>query len=266
MRDLPRIGFRATALLALAALVAACGGTAPTSPPFIPDDPTVAPETVAPETFAPETDTPEDPESPAPEGSLSPEDQAKVEELIGDADGAAAISNQFWVDHWSEFFTGEYVGPNVYGGYVGSENPECGGTYEDASGNAYYCAPDDYIAWDWGLFLGHYADADIGDAFVYMVISHEWGHAIQARLDQALISLSAELQADCLAGAILTGASNDGTVTMEPGDRGEIFTSLVEVADEVEWGNSQDHGSADQRIEAYQQGEANGVGACLPTQ
>jgi predicted metalloprotease len=99
---------------------------------------------------------------------------------------------------------------------------------------------------------------------VYLVIAHEWGHAIQDRLDLSLHSLSAELQADCLAGAAIIGAVDDGNLLLEPGDRGEIFQSLAEVADEVEWGDSQDHGSADERIEAYQLGESDGVFGCLP--
>jgi predicted metalloprotease len=209
-------------------------------------------------------------ESPEGEATATPDsaeptiDPAKVEELFEDADTAVSVVDQFWLDHWSEFFTGSYLDPGVYGGYFGPENPPCGEIYSDGSNNAYYCPADDYIAWDWGLMTANFLDEAIGDSFVYVVIAHEWAHAIQQRLDLSLHSLSAELQADCLAGAAISGAEADGTLLIEPGDRGEIFQSLAAVADEVEWGDSEDHGSADERIEAYQLGEAEGVLGCLP--
>ncbi len=142
----------------------------------------------------------------------------------------------------------------------------CGGEKLNGAGNAYYCVPGDYIAWDWNLMSSQFLDEAIGDSFVYLVIAHEWAHAIQARLDMELVTVDAELQADCLAGAALAGAEQDGTIITEPGDRGEVFQSLASIADEVEWGNTESHGSADQRIEAYQAGEAGGVEACLPTE
>ena len=63
----------------------------------------------------------------------------------------------------------------MWGGYFGSENPACGGVHENGSGNAYYCRPDDYLAWDWNLLVSQFSDEAIGDSFVYFVIAHEWG-------------------------------------------------------------------------------------------
>ncbi|MDQ4133902.1 MAG: neutral zinc metallopeptidase [Actinomycetota bacterium] len=200
------------------------------------------------------------------EQEVDPETEARIQELIDDTEAAVEVVDGYWQTHWSDFFTGTYTSPTVHGGYVGDENPPCGGVHEDGTGNAYYCPPDDYLAWDWELMAGGYSDENIGDSFVYMVIAHEWAHAIQARLQEEIVSAGAELQADCLAAATLTGAANDGTLTFEPGDRGEIFTALVAVADEVEWGDPADHGAADQRVEAYQTGEEGGVEACLPEQ
>ena len=98
---------------------------------------------------------------------------------------------------------------------------------------------------------------------VYYVIAHEWAHAIQARLDSRIVTVASELQADCLAAAALVGAAQDGMLRIEPGDRGEIFKSLVSVADKYEWGDPRAHESADQQIEAYQYGEVGGVPACF---
>jgi len=147
---------------------------------------------------------------------------------------------------------------------ISGTNPSCSGQHVDGSGNAYYCRGEDYLAWDWAWFGAYFTDDRIGDTFVYFVIAHEWGHAIQARLDLSLVSVGAELQADCLAAAALVGSQRDGTLSFERGDRGEVFQSLAEIADEVEWGNTRDHGAPDERIEAYQAGERGGVRACLP--
>ncbi|HEX7277214.1 MAG TPA: neutral zinc metallopeptidase [Acidimicrobiales bacterium] len=210
-------------------------------------------------TTSPEQEVPDNSED-----ALDPETEAKIQELVADADAAVSVVNQFWVDHWSDYFTGTYVPPDIYGGYFGNDSPTCGGQPTDGAGNAFYCPAEDYLAWDWEFFAALFDDAAVGDSFVYLTIAHEWGHVIQERLDVSLVSLSEELQADCLAGAEIAGAVADGYLELEPGDRGEIFQSFAVVADEYEWGNVADHGAADERIEAYQAGEAGGVEYCLP--
>ncbi|MGH8089010.1 MAG: neutral zinc metallopeptidase, partial [Stenotrophomonas sp.] len=103
-----------------------------------------------------------------------------------------------------------------------------------------------------------------GDAWVYLVIAHEWGHAIQARLSRALGSRQAELQADCFAGAVLYGAHNDGTLQFEQGDEKEIANALARIADDTPWTKQGDHGDPFQRIQAFGTGRSGGVMACLP--
>jgi predicted metalloprotease len=95
-------------------------------------------------------------------------------------------------------------------------------------------------------------------------VAHEWGHAIQARLDQSLNSQASELQADCLAGAVLYGAVRDGTLTFEEGDVKEIATALTAVSDETPWTSVADHGDPFERTGAFDQGRRGGVPACLP--
>jgi len=77
---------------------------------------------------------------------------------------------------------------------------------------------------------------ELGDAFVYPVVAREWAHSMVPHLDLALVSEAYELQADCLAGAALQGAVDDGLVRLEPGDRQESTASLTAVASENEWG------------------------------
>jgi predicted metalloprotease len=103
----------------------------------------------------------------------------------------------------------------------------------------------------------------IGDAWVYLVIAHEWAHAIQDQLPGRYVAQAVELQADCLAGATLQGAADLNLVTIEPGDDEEIAQTLVAVADDYPWTDEGSHGNARQRTSAFRTGVADGVDACL---
>ena len=104
----------------------------------------------------------------------------------------------------------------------------------------------------------------IGDAWVYLIIAHEWGHAIQARLQADQVSVQAELQADCLAGATLFGAADRGLLQFEPGDTEELAKTLAAVADDFPWTKESDHGDAQQRTASFNEGAKGGPQACLP--
>jgi hypothetical protein len=124
-----------------------------------------------------------------------------------------------------------------------------------------YCRPGDFLAWDSGLMARGYKD---GDAWPYLVIAHEWGHAIQARIGKTLTSTASELQADCLAGATLFGAAADGDLIFEAGDQRELASALSTLADETSWTNSADHGDPFERIGSFDQGRLHGLSACIP--
>ncbi|MEU1915393.1 hypothetical protein [Streptomyces massasporeus] len=180
-----------------------------------------------------------------------------------DIETAVEAVDTYWDDHWSEFFTETYVAPTVLGEYDGASAnvPTCDGEpLEDD--NAFYCSTaEDYVAWDTDLMRFGYR---YGDAFVYLVVAHEWGHAIQNRLDTELQTVDGELQADCLAGAELEGAAQDGTVVFDSGDVDELHTALVRDADQTPWTKEGDHGSASERVDAFATGQEAGVDGCLP--
>ncbi|MEU6682249.1 hypothetical protein [Streptomyces sp. NPDC046832] len=181
-----------------------------------------------------------------------------------DIETAVQGVDAFWDAHWSEFFTETYVPPTVLGEYDGAsaDVPTCDGE-PLADDNAVYCATtEDYLAWDIDLMRDGYR---FGDGFVYLVVAHEWGHAIQNRLDVRLRTIDSELQADCLAGAELEGAARDGTIVFEPGDVDELRTALVLVADKTPWTKVGDHGSASERVDAFTLGQQQGVEGCLPS-
>ena len=177
----------------------------------------------------------------------------------GDEQTAVRIVNTFW-QRWFADQGRRYVSPRVTGGYTGRNGPSCGGE-PSVPGNAYYCPSGNFLAWDENLMRAGYTQ--IGDAWVYLVIAHEWGHAIQGQLPGRLVSQAVELQADCLAGAALQGAANEGLVQIEPGDDEEISHTLVAVADDFPWTNQSSHGDAQQRTAAFRTGVSRGVDGCL---
>jgi uncharacterized protein len=187
------------------------------------------------------------------------------DEIAQDTDLAVQAVNGFWARHWSEFFTGTYKPPRVSGTYSSAtgDGPTCGGRPAAVPDNAFYCATgEDFLAWDAQLMN---RGAQYGDAWVYLVVAHEWGHAIQYRLDRSLTSAAPELQADCFAGAALYGAARDGAIVFEQGDEREIMAGLSALADETPWTMQGDHGNARQREESFGLGRSGGVTACLPT-
>ncbi|MGP3923830.1 neutral zinc metallopeptidase [Streptomyces sp. 8N616] len=203
-----------------------------------------------------------DPPPPPPSPVFSSPAATAQDTVEEDIESAVEVVNRYWSDHWSELFTGTYRPPTVLGGYDGSAArvPTCGGE-PLTDDNAVYCSPADYLAWDVDLMnAGHRA----GDAWVYLVIAHEWGHAVQNRLDTDLVALQLELQADCLAGAVLFGAAEDGALRFEEGDTDELTQALTVLADDTPWTKSSDHGDASERIGAFNKGADSGVTGCIP--
>ncbi|MEU1329644.1 neutral zinc metallopeptidase [Streptomyces sp. NPDC005865] len=196
---------------------------------------------------------PQDRDRPGPsDGGRTPGGgwQAEARDAVG-------VVDRFWQAHWNDHFTGAYASPAVRGAYTprSADAPACAGEPAVAF-NAFYCPAEDFIAWDAELLSTGYEQ---GDAWVYLVIAHEWGHAVQRRV-QGLSVVAAELQADCLAGATLFGSED---LKFEPGDEEELAQALTALADDTPWTDSQDHGDADQRINAFSSGGNRGVGACL---
>ena len=53
--------------------------------------------------------------------------------------------------------------------------------YSEVAGNAFYCEQGDFVAWDeQGLFPK--LRQQYGDFAPALVLAHEWGHAVQARV------------------------------------------------------------------------------------
>ena len=149
--------------------------------------------------------------------------------------------------------------------------PACdgsGGTtpYEQVAGNAFYCSQGDFVAWDEQQLIPSFR-AKFGDFAVGLVLAHEWGHAIQARVGTPdWPTVYVELQADCFAGAWgqHVATSTDAGVHLSTADLDAALAGFLQLRDPSGVDPSQDgaHGNAFDRVGAFQDGYDRGVAAC----
>lgn len=129
--------------------------------------------------------------------------------------------------------------------------------------NAYACvdANDNWVAFD-VTFMNR--SQNLGDAFIYVIVAHEYGHVVQAHLHPSDIWRAMELQADCFAGSAMRAMVNSGTLTLDAGDYYEIDDAFRSIAG-LPWGAGGTHGSWEQRTSAFRRGwTGQNSLACLP--
>jgi predicted metalloprotease len=179
---------------------------------------------------------------------------------------AAQSINNYWAVAVPEVYGRQYVPPRIAGPYDPARvDLVCGGQSVPGQGrgNAFYCRPDNFIAWDEPTFLLDLYRRVTNLAAVF-VLAHEWGHAIQAQLRvQYPNTIDSELGADCLAGAWADVARQAGELTREDFDRAlETLTSLQD-PDQLPWTDPQAHGTAYERTRAFGDGVESGPTACV---
>jgi predicted metalloprotease len=197
-----------------------------------------------------------------------------------DAFVAVALAD---IERWltSEFPTvfGKEFEPlegGIYAGYPERTDdiPGCGEpttSYDELTQfAAFYCQFGDFMAYDDGdnSILVQLSEA-FGPAVLGIVLAHEYGHAVQSRIgafDDPLPTVFTEQQADCFAGAWAGRAYRGESDLLRLGDR-DLRTGLiamVEVRDPVGFNQLEDggHGSAFDRVGAFQEGFVNGLAVC----
>jgi uncharacterized protein len=185
-------------------------------------------------------------------------------ELREDASAARRLVERYWASAmpivWSRRF--QPVGRLLL--YQGARDaPPCGGRPLPPR-NASYCAGENFVAFDVDWFLENVKGA-AGDSSVYVILFHEWGHAVQDRVGVPSLSISSELQADCYAGAALAGVVEAGQLQLEAGDPEEVLRVLYQGGDPAgtPWLDPAAHGSAELRIRAFAFGQDQGAAACF---
>ena len=136
--------------------------------------------------------------------------------------------------------------------------------------NAAFCPLDNTIGWDRGELLPALRRAN-GDMAITMVLAHEYGHSVQkqAKLNKRGTSmLVAEQQADCFAGSYMrwVAEGNSSRFTLSTGDGlNNLLAGMISFRDPLlseddvySGGGGDEHGSAFERISAFQFGFTDG--------
>ena len=276
------------AAIASAVLVAACGSAdqgvtarradEPTS--SVPDDT----DATVPDTAVPDTTPATDPDSP-----LEPTDDTVAPPLgppivdFGDAktprpyDDFINAAFQDLTEYWAENFPvvyGQAFEPvaAIYAHYPERgalpESCEGGVPYDAVEGNAFYTSCGDIIVYDDALLLPDFVER-LGAAAVGVVAAHEYAHAIQQRagvFDLGLLTVDTEQQADCFAGAWAAHVALGGSdyLTFDDQDVKGGLIAMIEIRDPVgsDVSDPSGHGTAFDRVGAFQQGFINGAQRC----
>jgi predicted metalloprotease len=189
------------------------------------------------------------------------------------ASNAVSDVEEFWEAVYSETFGGAFQPVEALiswdaNGFDGQ--PFCG---EDTLGlvNAGFCLDDNTIGWDRGEMLPALHEAN-GEMGVAMVLAHEYGHAVQrqAKLNKkGTETLVMEQQADCFSGAYMrwVAEGNSPRFTLSTGDGlNQVLAAVIAFRDpllsegDAEVGD--EHGSAFERITAFQFGFIDGASSC----
>ena len=171
----------------------------------------------------------------------------------------------YWAKALPETFGVDYSSPSRYVYYRPDQGqgPRCGGQ-EAPARNAFYCIPEDFIAWDeTNLMIPYYVQA--GDFAAAFVLAHEFGHAMQARLPrQERLTVLSELQADCFAGAWARSVQEEGL--LQAGDLDEATLAVFSARDVpgTEFTDPAAHGTGFERTRAFSDGYEQGPARCAP--
>jgi predicted metalloprotease len=178
-------------------------------------------------------------------------------------------------DYWRHEFPDLYGKPyqpipanRIIAAKPGVKIPPCQGhkeTYASVKGNAFYCIKSNYIAYDDASLIPQLAHT-FGNFSGALVLAHEWGHAVQDRAGNGeQQSVYMEQQADCFAGAFLSHVAKAGNdLHLKAGDLEASIAAMLQLRD-APGSSAEDpsaHGSAFDRIGAFQDGLESGTQKC----
>jgi predicted metalloprotease len=197
-------------------------------------------------------------------------DGGKIDEF---ARQAISDIEEFWKGSFGEAFNGQFkpVSKLISWDANGFDGTFCGA---DTYGlvNAGFCHDDNTIGWDRGELLPGLKES-MGDMGVTMVLAHEYGHAVQEQARMAnddTPTLVSEQQADCLAGVYMRWVAEDKSprFTLSTGEGlNNVLAAVIAfrdpllTEDDPEVGVDE-HGSAFERLSAFQFGFTDGASAC----
>jgi predicted metalloprotease len=202
--------------------------------------------------------------------SLSQEgpDSAPVARDVLFPDPLHAHIDMFWEARFQE--AGRLYDPPQ--GVVAFEEPivtACGRA-DPVREAAFYCVIDEKIYYS--AEFRTLIENQIGDFAWVIVVAHEWGHHIQAKLgfdlgvvpDRAgeVAPIEFEQQADCLAGAYAIDAELSGWLDTGDVDEALAITEISGDPPGTAWNDPRAHGTGDVRIDAFLTGYNAGLAGC----
>jgi predicted metalloprotease len=219
----------------------------------------------------PATNGPSGPRSdaPAPTGTVVNTDSGPVDKL-------ALLSvndiEEYWQSVYGQSLKGTFLPVGKLVSYD-SDNPNSpivcySDTYKLV--NAFFTSRCNLIAWDRGVFMP-VAQRYFGDMSVTGGLAHEFGHALQhmaklvTRQDPTIVR---EQQADCFAGVYLYWVADGKSprFALSTGDGlDHVLAGIITTRDPVmdaDTENDNEHGSALDRVSAFQMGFISGALAC----
>jgi predicted metalloprotease len=177
----------------------------------------------------------------------------------------------YWRATFPEVYGSEYeeLSGGLHPVYPGKEGvPGCGTprtAYDDIRGNAFYCFDGDFIAYDDHELLPQ-LDDELGPVVIGVVLAHEWGHAIQRRIGYQDATIYMEQQADCFAGGWIAhlARGENPNLAFADADLKTAINGMIQVRDQPGTGlaDAAAHGTAFDRVGAFQDGFINGAARC----
>lgn len=197
-------------------------------------------------------------------------DGGEVDKLAGQS---VSDLEEFWKFAYPDTFDGElrpvdelfsWDSDNYRGRFCGEST--------EGLVNAGFCEKDNTIGWDRGVLMPSLRKS-YGDMAITMVLAHEYGHALQKQATlnpKGVPTLVAEQQADCLAGVYMRWVAEGKSprFTLSTGEGlNNLLAAMISFRDplmsEGDYYTADDeHGSAFERISAFQFGFTDGTGAC----
>ena len=211
------------------------------------------------------------PDAQAPARVVQGTDNGEIDEL---ASNAVSDIEEYWEGVYSGTFDGQFTPVRALISWDANGFDDTSFCDEDTYGleNAAFCYDDETIGWDRGEWLPALRKA-YGDMGVTMVLAHEYGHAVQHQAGlntKGTPTLVAEQQADCFAGAYMHWVAEDNSprFTLSTGaGLNNVLAAVIALRDpplsedDPEAGVDE-HGSAFERLSAFQFGFTDGPSAC----
>jgi predicted metalloprotease len=209
------------------------------------------------------------PDAPSPTGTVVNTDNGPIDKL-----SLLSVNDiqEYWKAVYSESLKGTFRPVDKLVSYD-SNDPDSPSVCRNATYqlvNAFFTVRCNLIAWDRGVFMP-VAKKYFGDMSVTGVLAHEFGHALQqmaslvTRKDPTIVR---EQQADCFAGVYLywvaAGKSPRFTISTTDG-LDHVLAGLITTRDPImdaDTENDDEHGSALDRVSAFQMGFITGASAC----